>query len=43
MSMIVQTLTVLETDDEQSLKEVIAQKFEIRNSEEANTPVMIEE
>lgn len=43
MSMIVQTLSVLETDNEQPLEEVIAQKFEIRTSEEASTPAAIEE
>ena len=35
MSMIVQTLSVLETDEEQSLEDVIAQKFEVCKADES--------
>ena len=35
MSMIVQTLSVLETDETPSLEEVILQKFEVGKSDES--------
>ena len=43
MSMIVQTLSVLETDEEQSLEDVITQKFEVRKSDESIEISKVEE